>query len=333
MKLWMTLAAALGLGVTAALIWWTGYAEIVDAVTQVGWGVALVVGFHLVQLVASSLAWQTLLSASQGPRLATVMGARWVREAVNNLLAVAQIGGEVVGARLLHLTGIPVGTSGAAVTVDLMIEAASQFAFTVLGLLLLIPAQDNPQVTLVAIVGIALAMLIVLVLAVVQRSGLFRFIERALLRIAEKFKWPALADVHRAILTLCDDRKRLGVAFSWQMISWLLGGFEVMLILNLVGVSVDFRQGLIIEGLGQAARGLGFFVPGSLGVQEGGYALVCGLLGISPASGIELSLLKRIRELVLGVPALIVWQVIEVRGLVAGRGETTAAVPARTEGD
>jgi len=125
---------------------------------------------------------------------------------------------------------------------------------------------------------------------------------------------------------------KLGRAFACHLISWLLGGFEVMLALHLVGVSVDFHEGLIIESLGQAFRAVGFAVPGALGVQEGGFIIACGLFGISPQAAIELSLLKRIREVALGIPALIAWHVIETRRLVDRTG-TQASLPAAADGD
>lgn len=335
MRLWLTLAAALGLAVAAALIWWTGFAEIAGAVRHVGWGLTAIVAFHLVQIVASALGWQTLLQAPGARGLGMVIAARWIREAVNNLLFVAQIGGEFVGARLLHVVGLSLGTRAASVTVDLTMEMASQIAFTLLGLLLLVPALDNPAIILGAAVGIAIASLAVLAFATFQRSGMVKLVERALVRMTEKFNWPSLGDItgmHRAILTLYDNPKRLGVAFSWHLISWLLGGLEVMLALHLVGVSVDLRQGLIIESLAQATRAFGFFIPASLGVQEGGYVLICAALGIGPASAIELALLKRIREVALGVPALIVWQIIEVRQFVPGSGKG-AVLPIPADGD
>jgi len=52
-------------------------------------------------------------------------------------------------------------------------------------------------------------------------------------------------------------------------------------------------------------------VPASLGVQEGGYVLVGALFGLSPEAALALSLLKRARDFVLGIPALMVWQVVE----------------------
>jgi uncharacterized membrane protein YbhN (UPF0104 family) len=138
--------------------------------------------------------------------------------------------------------------------------------------------------------------------------------------------------LHRAIVALYAAPAKLGWSFACHLISWLLGGFEVMLALHLVGVSVDFREALIIESLGQAFRAVGFAIPGALGVQEGGYIIVCGLFGITPQAAIGLSLLKRIREVALGIPALITWQIIETRRLV-DRSGTHASLPAGADGD
>jgi hypothetical protein len=56
-----------------------------------------------------------------------------------------------------------------------------------------------------------------------------------------------------------------------------------------------------------------FFVPWSAGVQEGGYLLLASAFAVAPEAALALSLIKRARDLVLGVPALIGWQVIEGR--------------------
>jgi putative membrane protein len=247
------------------------------------------------------------------PGMVAFVKLRWIREAVNALLPVAQIGGEFVGARLLMLRAVPLSAAGASVTLDLTLEVLSQIAFTLLGVTLLV---HDPQHHLTAwMVGGILAALGVLALFVLaQRHGLFGVIERGLLRFSEKAGWSGLGDVrglHEAIAALYRDPRRLAIASTHHFISWLLGGFEIMLALHLVGHSIDFRDGLIIESLGQALRAVGFAVPGSLGVQEGGYVLVCGLVGIPPQAAIELSLLKRIREVALGLPGLIVWQAIE----------------------
>jgi putative membrane protein len=298
--------------------------------------VLAVIAFHPVQMLFSSLAWQALLPPPPVPRLLAFIGLRWIREAVNNLLPVAQIGGEVGGARLLRQRGVPLGASGASVTVDLTMEMMTQIIFTLLGLALLIPGLHEPRVVPWAIGGIGLAVVIVVVFISAQRFGLFHLVERGLIRLAERGSaWSSLGEIaglHRSITALYASPGRLAWACGYHMISWLLGGLEVMLALHLVGVSVDLREGLIIESLGQALRAVGFAIPASLGVQEGGYVLVCGVLGISPQAAIELSLLKRIREVALGVPALIVWQLVEARRLV-DRVADDASVPVAADGD
>ncbi len=335
MRLWLYLGGVLGLAIAIALVGFYGFAEIGAALVGVGWGVLALIAFHFLQMLFSALGWRALLPRPTAPGLPSVIALRWIREAVNNLLPVAQIGGEFVGARLLRLAGVPLSAGGASVTVDLTMEMVSQILFTLLGLALLMPGLEDVRVAHWAMAGIAVAAAIAVAFVSAQRVGVFRLIERGLVGIAEKAGWSSLGDVaglHQAIQALYKDPARIGLAGFHHLVSWLLGGFEVMLALQLVGVSVDLRDGLIIESIGQALRAVGFAIPASLGVQEGGYVLICSLVGVSPQAAIELSLLKRVRELALGVPALIVWQIIESRRL-ADRIGGNASLPAAAEGD
>lgn len=61
----------------------------------------------------------------------------------------------------------------------------------------------------------------------------------------------------------------------------------------------------------------GFLVPGALGIQEGGYMMLAALVGIPAHLGLTLSLARRVREMMLSVPALLAWQVS--RGDACGR--------------
>ena len=78
-----------------------------------------------------------------------------------------------------------------------------------------------------------------------------------------------------------------------------------------IGLPILLEQALIIESLGQAIRSAAFFVPAGLGVQEGSLLLLAAALGLPAATGLSLSLVKRLREVVLGLPALLAWQLIE----------------------
>jgi uncharacterized membrane protein YbhN (UPF0104 family) len=103
------------------------------------------------------------------------------------------------------------------------------------------------------------------------------------------------------------------------MVSWLLGGVEVCLAVHFLGHDIGIGPGLIIESLGQALKAVGFAVPGGLGIQEGGYVVICRVLGLSPEVAIALSLMKRLREILLGGLGLIFWQRIVAKGAAAPR--------------
>lgn len=111
-----------------------------------------------------------------------------------------------------------------------------------------------------------------------------------------------------AIVGLYRHKKALAAASAWRLCSWLIGTGEVWLVMYFLGLPISWPDALMLESLGQGIRAAGFLVPGSLGIQEGGYLLLGAVLGIPPQTGLALSLGKRVRELALGIPGLIVWQ-------------------------
>ena len=72
---------------------------------------------------------------------------------------------------------------------------------------------------------------------------------------------------------------------------------------------------MAIEGLLHALLIPAFIVPGYAGVQEAGYAGLGALFGLSPEISIGVSLLRRARDIAIGIPILLVWQVWEMRRL------------------
>jgi glycosyltransferase 2 family protein len=76
----------------------------------------------------------------------------------------------------------------------------------------------------------------------------------------------------------------------------------------------------VLESLGQAVRSADFAIPGVMGVQEGGFLVIGNLYGIAPEISLALSLVKRIPDLALGAPGLVMWHVLERRRVRACRG-------------
>jgi hypothetical protein len=72
-----------------------------------------------------------------------------------------------------------------------------------------------------------------------------------------------------------------------------------------------------------------FVVPNAVGVQEGAYILLGATFGLTPEMALALSLLKRARDIAIGLPTLAVWQALESGRLWRRRGVATGnRVPA-----
>ena len=99
---------------------------------------------------------------------------------------------------------------------------------------------------------------------------------------------------------------------------WIESAAEIWLALRFIGVPLGFGAVMVIESLLYAVRSVAFAVPNAVGVQEGAYILLGASFGLTPEIGLALSLLKRAREAVIGLPALGAWQLIE-SGRLYGR--------------
>ena len=86
-----------------------------------------------------------------------------------------------------------------------------------------------------------------------------------------------------------------------------------------LGLPANYPEALVIESLTQAIRGAAFAIPGALGAQEGGLVALCAIFGVPADVAIAMSLIKRVPDVVFGVPSLIGWQILEGRAFFAGR--------------
>ncbi|HVI91890.1 MAG TPA: lysylphosphatidylglycerol synthase domain-containing protein, partial [Dongiaceae bacterium] len=267
-------------------------------------------------------AWRALLPTSPSQSRLVFLRLRWIREAINNLLPVAQIGGEVVGARLLARRGVPLGLAGASAAVDLTVEMITQILFTLvgIGLLLLLKRGHGDRIWEWLGPGLPAALLVVVGFIAAQRFGLMKLIELGLLWLARRFPSLGLGGIqglHDGIRTIHANRRGLLRGALCHSMSWFLGTAEVWVALAALGHPVSVREAFVIESLGAAMRSTGFAVPAALGVQEAGLIIAAAPFGVPPELAIALSMVKRLRELAFGIPGLVAWQWSEGRHLAA----------------
>ncbi|MDP6516903.1 MAG: lysylphosphatidylglycerol synthase domain-containing protein [Alphaproteobacteria bacterium] len=322
MKRVAALLGLAGLALAIGLIAWRGVDQVVAALIAAGWGLALVVLWEIVPLAVDSIGWRVLIARAERPGFAAMVRARWIRQSVNQLLPVAQIGGELVGARILMLGGVSGPVAGASVVVDLTLGVLTQVVYTLICVALLASVDGGGGLALAVVAGTGVLLGAIAAFFLAQRRGLFGWIARTAQSLSGR-GWLALVGggeaLDRAVRTLYRRPRALWGNAAWQMAAWTLGAGEVWIALHVLGHPVGLVESLIIQGLGRAARSAAFAVPAGIGVQEGGYMLICGTLGLGPDIGLALSLVKRVRELGVGLPGLLAWQAAEGRRWWRGR--------------
>jgi len=285
------------------------WAELGADIVLALWTLGLTIPLHLVQLLISAAAWSNLLPGV-APPWPTLLRLRIVREAIDSLLPVAQVGGEVVGAGLLAGRGVSPAIARASVIVDVTVELLTQILFLLAGLLGL--AAWGDQAAWGNWAGAALAASVAAILLVLaQRFGALRLMEGLIRRIAARvphFSGASLAGLEAAARDMYCRPLALARAAAWHLLAWMAGTGETWLVLHALGQPVGLAQAFVIESLGMAARSAGFAVPGALGVQEGGFMLAAAAFGIPQGPALALSLVKRLREVLIGLLGLILWR-------------------------
>ena len=310
----------IGIAIFIALVVRDGAADVMHVIAQAGFALLWLVPFHAVPLLFDAYGWRILLRGRVP--LPFLWWVATVREAVSRLLPVLAVGGEIVGIRLARWRLRDASAVSASVIVEVLVTIAVQYAFSALGVVLILAATGGDHARTIALALVLSLPLPIVTALLLRRGGVFRAIER--------FAASALGSEHR-LLQGIDGAKldaeidalmsRTGVlvrTFVWQFLGYLIGALETYWALALLGHPVSAGGAIAIEALTQAVRHAAFMVPAGLGVQEVAVVLLAQMFGIDRDVGLSLALVKRMREVIFGCVALLSWQWAEI--VVARRG-------------
>ncbi|HEV2097660.1 MAG TPA: lysylphosphatidylglycerol synthase domain-containing protein, partial [Stellaceae bacterium] len=197
----------------------------------------------------------------------------------------------------------------------------AKLAYTALGLALLVSLRPGSEIALPLTAGLAATGLAAGGFVVAQHRGfgLFDRLAGILGRGWAERIAAGSAALHTALLRTYRARVGLWIGFFLHFGCWVAGALEAWIALHLAGAPLPFKTVLVIESLLYAVRTFAFAIPNAVGVQEGAYILIGASFGLAPEMALALSLLKRARDLTIGLPALGVWQIVEVARLWRGR--------------
>ncbi len=322
MKLRILIIAALGLALALYLVTYVGLGAVLSAAVTVGWsGFAILCLYALGLFLILGAAWYVLAPDSSATGLWVFVWARMVRDAAAEVLPFSQLGGIVLGARAAILHGVATPLAFASMIVDVTTEMMAQIAYIALGVLLLSARAPRTSVatslTTVFVIGLVLAALAGGLFLALQRYG-HRFTGKLVARLLPGAVAPTAAVAAR-LDAIYRAPARVGLSAALHLAGWIASAIGTWIAFRLIGAQVDVAAVLAIESFVYATRSAAAFIPNALGVQEAAYTVLAPLFGVGAEFGLAVSLLKRARDIAVGVPILLIWQAVEGRRALAAR--------------
>ena len=319
MKRSVAIIAVLGLLAAGYLVWHVGYAAVFSTVLRIGFsGFLLVCIYDFAVIAILGTAWWVLVVGAGGRGWRSFAWARLVRDSAAETLPFSQIGGFIIGARAAVLGGVPATIATASMIADITTELVAQLIYASIGITFLamqFRRTDGVPSAGVLAIGISLAALIAAGFFLVQyyggeriRSLVMRFVPKALDHTDAVTS--SLQSIYRA-------PGRVAASLMLHLLSWIASGAGTWIAFRLMGAHLSLTSVIAVDSLVYAIRSIGFAVPNSLGVQEAAYAVFAPLLGVGPEIGLAISLIKRGRDIAIGIPVLLSWQAFESHRAVA----------------
>jgi len=321
MKLRIVIIAALGLALGLYLLMYVGLGAVFSAAVAVGWS-----GFAILCLYALGLSLSleplgtfccpTVPGGTAGFR-SGADGSGFGRGSA----AVSQLGGLVLGARAAILQGVSSSLALASTIVDVTTEMLAQIAYIALGVLIFSARAPRTSFELslmtVFVIGLVLAAVAGGLFLALQRYG--QGVTRRLAARLFAGAAAATATVAAGLDAIYRSRVRVGLSLAIHLGGWITSAIGTWIAFRLIGARADLAAVIAIESLVCATRSAAFLIPNALGVQEAAYAVLAPLFGVGAEFGLAVSLLKRARDIAVGVPILLIWQAMEGQRALAGR--------------
>jgi uncharacterized membrane protein YbhN (UPF0104 family) len=324
--------ACLGLGVAvlAATVWTIGAETLARDLRTLGWGLAVILLVESLSVALNTGGWALAFPSGERPVGAwRLFGARLAGDGVNYLTPSATVGGELLRVRLLG-PHVSASLRWASVSVAKIGQSLAQAVFILLGLAIVLPGLAVARgwlgwegATVAASVAGAGAIAHGVAFVWAVDRGFWTTAQGALRRIRLGWVLPESWEGPGSALDATLARLgpwRAAAVLGCFVAGWAVGAAEIYLILSWVGGAVDWRTALSLETGSVLIDGILFFVPAKVGTQEGGKVVLFAALGLNPARGLTVGVVRRIRELVYAGLGL---------GALAWMSARTGASPAR----
>ena len=296
----------LGIAILALVVGEIELEEVTTLVIQVGWGFAVVIGVYFLAFVIDSFSWQLALTGVPLDRvwLYRLWKVRMVGEVFNSVLPAAGMGGEPVKAVLLKKHyGVGYRDGAASLILAKTINMIALVLFLTAGFVLMANSPALPgSYKWTAGLGLGAFALGIFLFFTIQRLKITSLTgswigRRRLGRRIEDLLHHVRDMDDRLAGFYSDHGIRFAGAVGLALVNWLLGAVEIYVTMIFLDRPISFTDAWIIETAAQLVRTGTFFIPASIGAQEGVFLLIYGAMTGSPALGAAVAVIRRLREI------------------------------------
>lgn len=292
-----------GVALFVYLLYSLGFGTVVETVSRIGWGFLLIVAINGSRhLARASCIYFAIERRQRAVGYRGVLAARLAGEAVNLMTITGPLLGDATKIALLRRRQT-LSQSAAAVIVDDIIYYVTVGLMILSGVALLAmtaaEVDNRLRYGLAIMVGLVVLMIVGLALALRFKVKPISFVlkrldRKGLLPKIVASKREHVLDVETKVFDVYYNRPAtFYLLLLIGLLTHALSVLEVYVALSLLGFMPTVTSAYIIESLTKIVNFAFSFVPGTVGVYEGGNALFLKLLGYAAAAGVALALVRR----------------------------------------
>jgi len=301
---------AIGLTVLGLLIWHIGPGNIYEAATKLGPAALVVILIpSLIMYIVEAYGWKIVMGRFAGAvPFWRLLAIRTAGEVVNMTTPTAYLGGEPLKAYLLKKYNVPMAEGAASVVIAKTTMTIAEVFYILVGIalafVLLGTGSSVGQTVTAALLSVGLLVCSIAGFVFIQRRGLFASILSIVRKLGLRIGFlesqeEHLRSIDQTIQNYYNHHQRaFYISIGMYFLGWVAESVEVFVILHFLGGPTSILSAFSIGALAVFIKGGSFFIPGSLGAQDGGNVLLLQAFGYSDVTGLTFALLRRFRELV-----------------------------------
>ena len=273
----------------------------------------LVIFAHIPTLFFDSLAWYTLMGNHKLNHKWSFI-ITWISQASGKFFPTGTITGEFVRVFIGIKKGLTPHNASSSVFADLIIATFSLFLIAFFSLVFVIWKMEDffkneYNVYLFFSLGIISFACVILYFFVNLRllKKLIRIISKKINFFLRKKIIYFLIKLDFSIYQLSKKKGILLKSLIFRLLGWIAGAFEIYVFLWIIGIDAGIGDVILLESFSGVIRAIAFFIPAGIGIQELAFVIIGQYLGFSGTISFSIAMGRRIREVLVGIPAVLAW--------------------------